>query len=177
MPPSAPPWSSRVSDRALLALAVLGAAVFLALAAGNPVAPDHLPRLQLAFTPERWDAVLADGATDAGIRAHLVRDVLGMMPAYTIALSALFTLLWRRATARGGARASTTSLLRSAWLPLAVFVADLIENAGMWGAASDGGPSAAVVAGLSTFAAIKWALVLVTLLGPVASALRGGGRS
>lgn len=166
MRPSAPPWPSRVSDRALAVAAAAGALLFLVLAAGNPVDPDHLVRLQFAFTPERWNAVLADGATVEVIRSHLVRDVVGMMPAYTVALTALFSLLWRRATAAGRSRASASSLLRSAWLPLAVFAFDLVENAFMWAAATEAGPGPVLVAALSTAAAVKWALVLVTLLGP-----------
>lgn len=163
---SSPPWPSRVSDRALIVLTVLGSLVFLGLAAGNPIEPDHLLGMQLAGTTERWSAVLADGATLEGLRSHLVRDVVGMIPGYTLALTALFALLWRRAVARGASERKQRALLRSAWLPLAVAAVDMVENAGMWAASGGPDPAAALVAFVAIAAAVKWVLVLVTLLGP-----------
>ena len=169
---SAPPWPARVSDRLLLVLVVAGALGFLALAAANPMAPDHLLRMQLAGTPARWNAVLADGATIDALRTHLVQDVIGIIPAYTVALTALFTLRWRRAVARGATEARRRALLRSAWLPLAVAVVDLVENAGMWTASGAADPAAGLVAATTAVAAVKWARVLATLLGPAVAALR-----
>jgi len=169
---AAPPWPARVPDRLLLALVVLGTLLFLVLAAANPIAPDHLLRMQLAGTPQRWNAVLADGATLEALRTHLVQDVVGIIPGYTVALTALFTLRWRRAVARGATEARRRALLRSAWLPLAVAAVDLVENAGMWAASGAGEPAAALVGATSAAAAVKWALVLATLLGPAAAALR-----
>lgn len=169
---SAPPWPARVPDRALLALVVLGTLLFLVLAAMNPIAPDHLVRMQLAGTPERWNAVLADGATLDALRSHLVQDVAGMIPGYTVALTALFTLRWRRAVARGASERRRQALLRSAWLALAVAAVDLVENAGMWVASGGAEPAAALVGATTAAAAVKWTLVLATLLGPAVAALR-----
>jgi hypothetical protein len=169
---TAPPWPARVSDRLLLALLVLGTLGFLVLAAMNPIAPDHLLRMQLAGTPARWNAVLADGATLEALRSHLVQDVAGMIPGYTVALTALFTLRWRRAVAGGASEARRRALLRSAWLPLAVAAVDLVENAGMWTASGAAEPAAGLIAATTVAAAVKWALVLATLLGPAVAALR-----
>jgi hypothetical protein len=172
MRPSAAPWPSRVPDRALFVAAALGAVAFLVLAAGNPVPLDRLLRLQLAFTAERWNAVLSGGVANEAVRSHLVRDVAGMMPAYTVALTAFFSLRWRRAVA-GASRASADALLASAWLAVGVFAFDLVENAAMWAAAGEGAPGDALVLAVSFAATLKWGLLAVALLLPVASALRG----